>query len=92
MLTVVTRLQRFCENRELMCDMAEYQAIYKCRLCGELVKGDIFECEEILGFNKTQNAILDKNFNIMRVTIYEEHRCEDASLGIVDFMGFRRCD
>lgn len=70
--------------------MAKYQAVYKCRLCGELIKGDIFECEEILGFNKTQDGILDKNLNIMHVTIYEQHRCEDDSLGMVDFMGFRK--
>lgn len=70
--------------------MVKYQAIYKCRMCGDLVKGDIFECEEILGFNEKSDYVLDKNLNMIRVTIWEAHHCEDGSLGLIDFHGFRK--
>lgn len=72
-----------------------YQAIYRCRLCGEIIENEIL----------TQPHVA---YRIMRKLIYENeeslgnephpvhrhdfHNCKDGSFGYMDFQGFRKTE
>ncbi len=74
--------------------MTEYQAIYKCRLCGEEFKTTIFTSVDIAikrMINITTGCT--NNHNIINpVTETYKHSCMDGSMGIADFLGFRKVE
>lgn len=72
--------------------MLEYRAIYKCRLCGEEFESAVTESVDIAikhilivtaGY-KTSEYIGTP------VTELSMHSCKDGSMGLADFLGFRK--
>lgn len=70
--------------------MTEYQAIYKCRLCGE---------EFVSASTSNSDVALKNMLNITigceikewignPVTELSMHSCKDGSMGLADFLGF----
>ena len=57
-----------------------YQAIYKCRLCGEIYINDT-KFKPLLKESAIINCI-NKGA--------ETHECKDESVGIADFQGFKK--
>lgn len=76
--------------------MAEYQAIYKCRLCGEEFSGE--KVNETTAFRATIafGCGAAKSFDIpfMNTTIYKKnmHDCKDGSYGLANLQGFRKVE
>ena len=76
--------------------MSEYQAIYKCRLCGEE-----FEKEKVY-YKRAIAAVLclgtfgNESFYDSTTDIYVyrviDHNCKDGSMGLADFLGFRKVE
>ncbi len=69
-----------------------YQAIYKCRLCGEKfrIKNDKLYKEKV-----AVKKIWKLSINIPYTTNdieFEIHRCQDGSLGLADFQGFKKSE
>ncbi|MCD7724305.1 MAG: hypothetical protein LUI12_01910 [Clostridiales bacterium] len=68
-----------------------YQAIYKCRLCGEITCG-AWEGERREAANSMNWLTNDRDYsncytgNIERMIT---HYCDDGSIGIADFQGFK---
>lgn len=74
--------------------MSEYRAIYKCRLCGE----------EFVSAATTSADIAIKHMLIVTVqykplefigtpvTKISMHSCKDGSMGLADFLGFRKVE
>lgn len=74
--------------------MAKYQAIYKCRLCGEeFVDGTTGE-----GIAMAVNIALTVNETFYNANThssghrYMPHYCKDGSMGFADFHGFRKVE
>lgn len=71
-----------------------YQAIYKCRLCGE----EFVENETKKGKVQTINIPFLINEDIRQVkfpiNIFENttHYCEDGSVGFSEFQGFKKVE
>lgn len=68
--------------------MRKYLAIYKCRLCGET-----FVAKEAGGRRTALNAAIfasmGKEPEPNAPTLNDIHCCEDESIGIADFIGFK---
>lgn len=69
-----------------------YQAIYRCRLCGELYNGS---------YTKSQIMALGNMICVCTETIDKEpqspylhdiHNCSDGSIGVGDFQGYKKVD
>ncbi len=70
-----------------------YQAIYKCRLCGEEFSEDTCLIEnKIIGIDFERKIIVDKNMGVYELLIRNCHNCKDGSLGMVDFKGFKKVE
>lgn len=74
--------------------MVTYQAIYKCRLCGEsfadgaTIEGIAMAVNVALTINETfYNS--DTHSSGHR---YMPHSCKDGSVGFADFQGFRKVE
>lgn len=70
--------------------MAVYQAIYKCRLCGE-ERTDYFSPEVCQGLIKgmMDEKVLEK----MGIPLFDRyHQCENGSIGVMEFQGFRKVE
>ncbi len=69
-------------------EMRKYLAIYKCRLCGET-----FGAKEAGGRRTALNAAIfasmGKPPEPNAPTLNDIHCCEDRSIGIADFIGFK---
>ncbi|MFA5715110.1 MAG: hypothetical protein WC998_05195 [Candidatus Paceibacterota bacterium] len=67
----------------------EYQAIHKCRLCGENVLGGITgeRTASVCAFEASHGRRYETSF-APRIT--ETHICKDGSMGITDFQGFKK--
>ena len=63
-----------------------YQAIYKCRLCSEEIKGNT----GIYPSYRDGSPQMNVNNDIEYFFETETHRCKDGSLGIADFQGFKK--
>lgn len=61
--------------------MAEYQAIYKCRLCGKEYVAKIIAGSEMLITDETE---------FCSAKMHRVHICDDGSFGLADFQGFRK--
>lgn len=73
-----------------------YQAVYKCRLCGEthadsLVSEDEAEkCMEMFERGKTRYKSCSGRNDVYK---YKGHYyCKDGSLGFADFQGFKKVE
>lgn len=73
--------------------MPEYRAIYKCRLCGEVIPYSLISEREVdrcgVAFGKGKyryNSISGRN-DIQREIF---HPCKDGSYGFADFCGFKK--
>ena len=64
-----------------------YQAIYKCRLCGEEIHG-----EKGIYPSYHHGAIPQMNVdnNMIYFSKTVAHDCNDGSFGIADFQGFKK--
>lgn len=72
--------------------MAEYQAIYKCRLCGEKFvhceTGDLTAMALTVALATTgKTEHVRCNGNLHR---HIPHNCKDGSYGMADFQGFQK--
>ena len=72
--------------------MTEYRAIYKCRLCGEEFVSAATTSADIAIKNMVlMTAECDVNQKILNpVTKLSMHSCKDGSMGLADFLGFRK--
>lgn len=75
--------------------MPEYRAIYKCRLCGEVIPYSLISEKEVdrcvAAFEKGKyryNSVSGRN-DIPRDVF---HYCKDGSCGFADFLGFRKVE
>lgn len=68
--------------------MSDYTAIFKCRLCGEQFIGAETGNRKI-ALNATIGASIGKSFDAQAPTLHDTHICEDGSIGIADFLGFK---
>ena len=73
-------------------DMSEYRAIYKCRLCGEEFVSAVTGNADIaikhmvsvtVGYNPTE-------YIGVPITEKTMHSCKGGSMGMADFLGFRK--
>lgn len=68
--------------------MRRYLAIFKCRLCGET-----FCAKETGGRETALNAAIFASMGKLpepnAPTLNDIHSCEDGSIGIADFIGFK---
>ncbi len=62
-----------------------YQAIYKCRLCGEEFSLE----QDINALDEKYENYLWINFSKIPLT---KHSCQDGSLGLADFQGFKKAE
>lgn len=75
--------------------MAEYKALYKCRLCGE-----VFQNGVTTGENMAERCMIELNAGLvctvpMAPTMTETHNCggdHAGSLGLADFLGWKKED
>ena len=74
--------------------MAEYRAIYKCRLCGEefisTVTGSAYIAIKNMVIMTAECDVKQKILN--PVTKTSMHSCKDGSCGMADFLGFRKVE
>ncbi|WP_373216557.1 hypothetical protein [Ruminococcus sp. 5_1_39BFAA] len=69
--------------------MAEYQAIYKCRLCGEEYSGG--RTGAAIAISETTKIAVD-GVGIHGTRLHGTHNCDDGSCGLADFLGFRKVE
>lgn len=71
-----------------------YQAVYKCRLCGELSYDTKNKAREIWDFEITNMlAQAEQTVFIGRpnhTDLHRLHNCKDGSCGFSDFQGFKK--
>ena len=65
--------------------MTGYQAIYKCRLCGEIYLGSFTEKEGLAIGNITCACLGIPSTIPLSPRILEVHDCKNGDLGIGDF-------
>lgn len=74
--------------------MTEYRAIYKCRLCGEEFVSAVTGSADIAIKNMVivtaECDVKQKILNPVTKTIM--HGCKDGSMGMSDFLGFRKIE
>ncbi len=70
--------------------MAEYQTIFKCRLCGKLYKG-IATGNEKVALETIVDACLGIESAVIQAPhLKEAHFCADGSYGVADFYGYEK--
>lgn len=72
-----------------------YQAIYKCRLCREIIEDKILRQPD--GANRIMRNMVFENDKLLRsephpINKCDCHYCKDGSLGFVDFQGFKKVE
>lgn len=72
--------------------MAEtFEAIYKCRLCGETfnsgITGETIAHATLIGFATDVDT---SKITGSKILLNEVHYCKDGSHGFADFQGFRK--
>lgn len=70
-----------------------YQAIYKCRLCGE--KFSDCEAGEFIAKTAAESlTVADSTIAIAGCAMYIRtiHKCQDGSFGLADFQGFKKAE
>lgn len=69
--------------------MAEYIAIHKCRLCGEIYEG-AHTGKGIAMKNMIDIMSTGKSEIPQAPWLIEYHNCKDRNIGISDFQGFKK--
>ena len=74
--------------------MSEYRAIYKCRLCGEEFESAVTTSADIA---IKHMIIVTVQYNPSEyigtpITEISMHSCKDGSMGLADFLGFRKVE
>ena len=70
----------------------EYRAIYKCRLCGKEFE-DCATCNKGLVFDCMIAFVLNEKAKIpFQPHEFQLHYCEDKSMGVADFKGWKAID
>lgn len=79
---------------EVYMNMTEYRAIYKCRLCGEEYVSAIAGSADMAIKNMVVITVeFDSGQRILNpVTKLSMHSCKDGSMGLADFLGFRKVE
>lgn len=79
--------------------MSEYRAIYKCRLCGKEFEGISFCEKDNSPFYAVASFVMGNDSFEMRykkpakiIHKAEKHDCKDGSIGLADFIGFRKVE
>lgn len=72
-----------------------YQAIYKCRLCGEIIKSEILMQPHVA--HRIMRNFIYENEEALRsephpINKYDCHNCKNGSFGYMDFQGFRKME
>lgn len=71
----------------------KYVAAYKCRLCGKIIVSD-GSLEESKALHIMNKLITEENTQLGNLPYwghrYDNHVCEDGSLGYCDFQGFKK--
>jgi hypothetical protein len=80
-----------------------YQAVYKCRLCGETFvnKGSMIKDESDDNFDEENDTtVTDAIWDVISgaddydsccdYSLIGTHCCQDGSIGIADFQGFKK--
>lgn len=70
--------------------MAEYRAVYKCRLCGKVFENGITGVGHAVAIGVRLTR--EDNFDVGNVhgSRHITHNCEDGSFGFADYQGFRK--
>lgn len=71
--------------------MVGFQAIYRCRLCGEKFNGMYTRTSDI-AFDKVLCVCTGSNFTPPPPYLYGMHLCADGSYGVGDFLGCKKID
>jgi len=76
--------------------MTEYRAIYKCRLCGEEFEKEKVDYKRaiaaVLCLGMFGNESFDDSTTDISVCRVIDHNCKDGSMGLADFLGFRKVE
>lgn len=76
--------------------MSEYRAIYKCRLCGEEFEKEKVDYKRaiaaVLCLGMFGNESFDDSTTDISVYRVIDHNCKDGSMGLADFLGFRKVE
>lgn len=74
--------------------MTEYRAIYKCRLCGEEFESAVTTNADIAIKHMLIMTVEYKAPEYIGTPITETsmHSCKDGSMGLADFLGFRKVE
>lgn len=74
--------------------MPEYQAIYKCRLCGEIFTDSLISEEEDKCMEKleTGKPIYRSISGRNDISMFKPHLCKNGDNGMADFQGFRKVE
>ena len=76
--------------------MREYRAIYKCRLCGEEFEKEKVDHKRavaaVLCLGMLENESFDDPTTDISIYRVIDHKCEDGSMGLADFLGFRKVE
>lgn len=72
-----------------------YQAIYKCRLCGEIIESEVLMQPHVA--HRIMRNFIYENEEALRseprpINKHDCHNCKDGSLGTVDFQGFKKTE
>ena len=72
--------------------MSEYRAIYKCRMCGEEFGSAVTTSTDIAIKHMLIVTVQYKPPEYIGTSVTElsMHSCKDGSLGLADFIGFRK--
>ncbi len=69
--------------------MDDYVSIYKCRLCGRIIKG--VHTGQSMAVKTTVDATNnEQKEGPMSPRLIEYHTCMDGSIGLTDFQGFKK--
>lgn len=71
-----------------------YQAVYKCRLCGEKLTERTVSEDEARSINAALNVYGHTRYINCDMNLFKNitHACEDGSYGIADFQGFKKME
>lgn len=74
--------------------MSEYRAMYKCRLCGEEFESAVTTSADIAIKNMLIVTVQYEPSEYIGppITKISMHSCKDGSMGLADFLGFRKVE
>ena len=71
--------------------MAEYIAIHKCRLCGEIIEGA--HANKMYAIKSMFGITINGKPDVPQAPwLIEYHECKNGDIGITDFQGFKKVE